>query len=246
MIDPLQAATPGSPASGWRRSRRACASSSENIANAQSTGKTPGADPYARKTITFESELDRAIGANSSQVKNDRRRPLALPGRIRSRPSRRRRERLRQAAQRQHAGRDGRHARGQPLLRGQPADDQAGARHDLHDHRPAEERHHDQLRFPRSASAPSAPADTADPAGRPRRHRRPSSFGRRACARSPAIAMRDAEGGRGNRDRRHSRQGLGPAGGPGGDDRRADAAGGDRHPRQGGRRLSQEISRMAI
>jgi flagellar basal-body rod protein FlgC len=33
---------------------------SENLANAQSTGSTPGADPYTRKTITFESELDRA------------------------------------------------------------------------------------------------------------------------------------------------------------------------------------------
>jgi flagellar basal-body rod protein FlgC len=36
---------------------------SENMANAQSTGKTPGSDPYARKTISFEGELDRASGA---------------------------------------------------------------------------------------------------------------------------------------------------------------------------------------
>ena len=36
---------------------------SENMANAQSTGKTSGADPYARKTISFASELDRASGA---------------------------------------------------------------------------------------------------------------------------------------------------------------------------------------
>ena len=33
---------------------------SENIANARSTGDTPGADPYRRKTITFGAELDRA------------------------------------------------------------------------------------------------------------------------------------------------------------------------------------------
>ena len=33
---------------------------SENLANAQSTGKTPGADPYTRKTITFENEVDEA------------------------------------------------------------------------------------------------------------------------------------------------------------------------------------------
>ena len=37
---------------------------SENLANAQSTGSTPGADPYQRKTISFVSELDRASGAS--------------------------------------------------------------------------------------------------------------------------------------------------------------------------------------
>ena len=36
---------------------------SENLANAQSTGSTAGADPYRRKTITFAAELDRATGA---------------------------------------------------------------------------------------------------------------------------------------------------------------------------------------
>jgi flagellar basal-body rod protein FlgC len=42
---------------------------SENIANAQSTGAYAGADPYARKTITFESELDRATGDSIVAVK---------------------------------------------------------------------------------------------------------------------------------------------------------------------------------
>ena len=32
---------------------------SENLANAQSTGSFPGAEPYQRKTITFAAELDR-------------------------------------------------------------------------------------------------------------------------------------------------------------------------------------------
>ncbi|MGG7516265.1 flagellar basal body rod protein FlgC [Allorhizobium undicola] len=41
---------------------------SENIANAQSTGDTPGADPYRRKTITFGSELDKATGAEIVKV----------------------------------------------------------------------------------------------------------------------------------------------------------------------------------
>ncbi len=36
----------------------------ENLANAESTGNTPGADPYTRKIITFESHLDEATGVN--------------------------------------------------------------------------------------------------------------------------------------------------------------------------------------
>jgi flagellar basal-body rod protein FlgC len=42
---------------------------SENIANARTTGDTPGADPYRRKTITFGSELDRVSGAETVEVK---------------------------------------------------------------------------------------------------------------------------------------------------------------------------------
>jgi len=36
---------------------------SENIANADSTAKTVGSDPYRRKVPTFSSELDRTLGA---------------------------------------------------------------------------------------------------------------------------------------------------------------------------------------
>jgi flagellar basal-body rod protein FlgC len=36
---------------------------SENIANADSTGQSPGADPYRRKIPTFSSQLDRALEA---------------------------------------------------------------------------------------------------------------------------------------------------------------------------------------
>ena len=42
---------------------------SENIANAQSTGNTPGAEPYQRKTIVFGAEMDREIGALAVRVK---------------------------------------------------------------------------------------------------------------------------------------------------------------------------------
>ena len=42
---------------------------SENIANAQSTGPFAGAVPYARKTVSFESALDRATRTNLVEVK---------------------------------------------------------------------------------------------------------------------------------------------------------------------------------
>ena len=42
---------------------------SENIANARSTGDTPGAEPYRRKTLTFGNELDRATGVTLATVK---------------------------------------------------------------------------------------------------------------------------------------------------------------------------------
>ena len=41
-----------------------------DIANAQSTGSTPGSDPYTRQTVSFESEIDRTLGANLVQVKS--------------------------------------------------------------------------------------------------------------------------------------------------------------------------------
>ncbi|MCY0149921.1 flagellar basal body rod protein FlgC [Hoeflea sp. G2-23] len=41
---------------------------SENLANAQSTGDTPGADAYRRKTISFSWELDRSLGASKAKV----------------------------------------------------------------------------------------------------------------------------------------------------------------------------------
>ena len=41
---------------------------SENLANATSTGRTAGADPYQRKTITFDAAMDRASGAQLAKV----------------------------------------------------------------------------------------------------------------------------------------------------------------------------------
>lgn len=41
----------------------------ENLANQDSTGSTPGAEPYRRKTITFEDRLDRELGAETVRVR---------------------------------------------------------------------------------------------------------------------------------------------------------------------------------
>jgi flagellar basal-body rod protein FlgC len=69
MIDPLQLSLKIA-ASGLEAQSSRMRVVSENLANAQSTGTTPGADPYRRKTITFENELDRISGATLVQVGN--------------------------------------------------------------------------------------------------------------------------------------------------------------------------------
>lgn len=40
----------------------------ENIANADSTGATPGADPYRRRVPTFVERLDRELGVRTVQL----------------------------------------------------------------------------------------------------------------------------------------------------------------------------------
>jgi flagellar basal-body rod protein FlgC len=41
---------------------------SENIANSESTGRSPGSDPYRRKTVNFSQELDNVTGASLVSV----------------------------------------------------------------------------------------------------------------------------------------------------------------------------------
>ena len=41
---------------------------SENVANADSTGTTPGADPFRRKTISFSELIDRNGGGSLVEV----------------------------------------------------------------------------------------------------------------------------------------------------------------------------------
>jgi flagellar basal-body rod protein FlgC len=67
MYDPLTA-TMRVGASGLEAQSRRLRVIAENMANAHSTGRTPGSDPYARRVITFESQLDEAANANLVRV----------------------------------------------------------------------------------------------------------------------------------------------------------------------------------
>jgi flagellar basal-body rod protein FlgC len=69
MLDPLETSL-RIAASGLEAQSTRLRIVSENIANAQSTGPSAGADPYARKTVSFESAFDRASGANLVEVKS--------------------------------------------------------------------------------------------------------------------------------------------------------------------------------
>lgn len=67
MSDPLQSILKVG-ASGLEAQSARMRVLSENIANANSTGNTPGADPYTRKMITFESQLDDVEQASTVRV----------------------------------------------------------------------------------------------------------------------------------------------------------------------------------
>lgn len=66
--DPLKAIT-GIASAGLAAQSTRMRVAAENIANARSTGATPGADPYQRKTVSFAAELDRTLGAAQVKVK---------------------------------------------------------------------------------------------------------------------------------------------------------------------------------
>jgi flagellar basal-body rod protein FlgC len=69
MTDALQASL-RIAASGLQAQSTRLRVVSENIANAQSTGPAAGAAPYVRKTVSFESAIDRASGANLVEIKS--------------------------------------------------------------------------------------------------------------------------------------------------------------------------------
>ncbi len=53
----------------------------ENLANQDTTGSTPGAAPYRRKTVTFADQVDRASGVAEVAVKKIGTDPSAFPQR---------------------------------------------------------------------------------------------------------------------------------------------------------------------
>lgn len=62
MSDPLKAIGVAAQ-SGLRAQAERLRVVAENIANASNTASTPGGDPYRRKTVSFETLLDEASGA---------------------------------------------------------------------------------------------------------------------------------------------------------------------------------------
>ena len=68
MTDPLSASV-SIAASGLRAQSVRVRVVSENLANAEATGATPGADPYRRRTVSFAAALDRAGGPEVEAVR---------------------------------------------------------------------------------------------------------------------------------------------------------------------------------
>lgn len=50
----------------------------ENLANTDSTAKTPGGEPYRRHVVSFHTVLDKALGANSVAAGK----PVTIPGKL--------------------------------------------------------------------------------------------------------------------------------------------------------------------
>jgi len=68
MLDSLQASL-AIASSGLEAQSTRMRIVSENLANANSTGRTSGAEPYQRKTVTFDAAMDRAAGAQLVKIK---------------------------------------------------------------------------------------------------------------------------------------------------------------------------------
>lgn len=54
---------------------------SENVANSDTTGQTPGSDPYRRQIISFKNEMDRQMGVKEvmvDKIEEDEKTPFRL------------------------------------------------------------------------------------------------------------------------------------------------------------------------
>ena len=69
MLDPLQASM-SVASSGLEAQSTRMRVVSENLANATATGRIAGAEPYRRKTMTFNAEMDRAAGVQLVKIKD--------------------------------------------------------------------------------------------------------------------------------------------------------------------------------
>ncbi|HJS85208.1 MAG TPA: flagellar basal body rod protein FlgC [Acetobacteraceae bacterium] len=56
-------------ASGMQAQTTRLTTIAQNLANQDSTGSTPGAEPYRRKTVTFADKMDRALGVELVSVR---------------------------------------------------------------------------------------------------------------------------------------------------------------------------------
>ncbi len=68
MIDPIDAAIEVAT-SGLEAHSTRMRVVSENLANAESTASTPGGNPYTRKLVTFEDEMDQASGVDLVKIR---------------------------------------------------------------------------------------------------------------------------------------------------------------------------------
>lgn len=78
MMDPLKAAIHVA-GSGLQAQSHRTRIVSENLANHDSTGSTPGANPYTRKVITFGSDLNNDFEANMVRVERIAPDPAPFP-----------------------------------------------------------------------------------------------------------------------------------------------------------------------
>jgi flagellar basal-body rod protein FlgC len=76
------ASTLGLSARGMTAQRERLRVIAENLANSATTGSSPGADPYRRKTVVFANVLDRSLGAQAVKVRQVAQDQSAFPKRF--------------------------------------------------------------------------------------------------------------------------------------------------------------------